>query len=68
VNPFDVERAQAFVHERFELVAERRFLDLVLALKQVERTNRSGFDVLSDGGRRDQRHGLVAIKTPRGSR
>ena len=41
MNPLDVEGAQPFVDERLELVAERRLLDVVFALKQIERTDRA---------------------------
>ena len=54
VDPLDVERAQPFVHELGELRGQRRLLDVVFALKQIDadRRDRRTGDLLADARRR----------------
>jgi hypothetical protein len=48
VNPVDVESAQPFLDELREFGGERRLLDFVFALQQVQRIRSAGFDLLAD--------------------
>jgi hypothetical protein len=41
MNAFDVERTKTFFDELPELGCERRLLDFILALKQVDRIGRA---------------------------
>ncbi len=51
VDALDVERAQPFVDELVELVRQRRLLDVVFALEQIDRHRaRRRVDLLADGG------------------
>ena len=56
MDALDVERAQPFLDQLFELVGERRLLDLVFALEQIDRIDRAGGDLLADRGRCRYRH------------
>jgi hypothetical protein len=51
VNPLDVEGAKAFVNQLGEFRRERRLLDVVLALEEIDQVGRAGCDLFADGGR-----------------
>ena len=49
VDPLDVERAQPFLDELRELGRQRRLLDVVFAVEQIDRDRRAGLNLLADG-------------------
>ena len=57
VNALDVEGAQPFVDELGELRGERRLLDVVFALQEVDRIGRAGLRSAC-GRRRETRPGI----------
>jgi hypothetical protein len=62
MNALDVEGAQRLVDQFFEFGGERRLLDLVLALKQIDRVGACREDLLSDRRRRaDQNASRMAL-------
>src|SRR5207237_10036456 len=57
-NAVDVERAQSFLVEIGGLRSQRRLLDVVFSLQEVDRIDLARGDLLSNGGNRESRHGL----------
>jgi hypothetical protein len=55
VHQFDVERSQPFFDEGFEVVRQRRLLNLVLPLQQIEGIGPVGGNLFADGGWRSDR-------------
>ena len=62
MNAVDVERAQSFLDEIGELRSQRRLLDVVFSLQEVDRIDLARGDLLSNGGNRESRHGLGSPK------
>jgi anti-anti-sigma regulatory factor len=50
VDSFDVERAKPFFDELLELVRQRRLLDIILALQQVDRIGSALGDLRTAAG------------------
>ena len=50
MNPLDVERLQPFVDQGDEFRRERRLLDVVVALQQIDGIDRARCDLFPNGG------------------
>ena len=66
MDALDVEGAQPFLDQLLELVRQRRLLDLVFALQQVDRIGRCRPESASDGC--GGRPTGIDVRTPRGWR
>jgi hypothetical protein len=58
MDPFDVERAQAFLDEFGKCSRERRLLTVIVALQEIDGIRVPGRDLLADGGRRFRGHAV----------